>query len=383
MRHKQSTSTRGQGSGVRGQLRRGFTLTELLIVIAIIAVLASLIAAAALNAWNKAKRNRIVMEIQSVGASLEDFRTKRNAYPPNGMNPNPVNNPPSGSAAALVLSDFRNMFQRAFPRNKEPQTLIAALVGQNLSGGANENLPGGLRASEALYFWLGGFSADEEYPISGPGGPSFVYRPTEEPEILENRVPNSSHEFDLTRLGPRNNQGGFLDTTADPSGGGRFLLYPDPTSPNTVRRINFWRYTPKGSTQPLVYFDVSRYKPYQYDLWAADTRSPVNAPPIFALKQLRSGGTFPTNANAAQADSYQNNVVFVDQGKFQILHSGLDDAWGDDFARMSLSNAPYGWGTAQLGGAPQLLLYPTGPFLGDIADNLTSVADGTLGEQSE
>jgi hypothetical protein len=326
----------------------------------------------------------VVLEIKSISGAIEDFKTKRNAYPPNGMNPiNPPSaSPAPGTAAALVQADFVSMFKRAFPRHNEPPTLIAALVGQNTAGAANENLAGGLRASEALYFWLGGFSSDEEYPLSGPGGPSFI--PATEPEVLENRVPNASYEFDLTRLGPRNNAGVFLDTAADPSGG-RFLLYQDPTTPNTIRRINLWRYTPRGSTQPLVYFDVSRYKPHQYDVWAADPAAAGNPPYIFALKELRSGGVFPQSTNPSQPDSYQNNVVFVDQGKFQILHSGLDDAWGDDFARMSLSSSPYGWGTATVPGSGdnQLLLYPTGPFLGDMSDNLTSVGDGTLAEAAE
>ena len=30
-----------------------------------------------------------------------------------------------------------------------------------------------MNAAEALVFWLGGFSDDPKYPISGPGGPSY------------------------------------------------------------------------------------------------------------------------------------------------------------------------------------------------------------------
>ena len=35
-------------------------------------------------------------------------------------------------------------------------------------------LPGGMSAGEAVVFWLGGFSSDEKYPISGEGGPSYL-----------------------------------------------------------------------------------------------------------------------------------------------------------------------------------------------------------------
>ena len=359
--------------------RAAFTLTELLIVIAIIAVLASLIAAAAVNAWNNAKRNRVVLEIMNISGALENFKNDYGAYPPNGMNPGPVASPPpTNSLGARVRNDFARMFQKAFQRSQEPSVLIDAIAGitpPNSNVVKTGPLENGLTAAEAMCFWLGGFSDDEQYPITGPGGPSYALNDPSSPggEVLESR--NWRYEFDITRLGPRTDDGQFDSTN------GRVLDYQidlngdnDTSDPGEQRRINFWRYSPQGSTQPLVYFDVSRYKPYQYDLWAA--KSP-GTPYIFALKQLRSGGVFPTDLA-----SYQNNVVFVDQGKYQILHSGLDDTWGDDFERMSL-NEPNGWGEAEFTGEKQLLLYPTGPFLGDIGDTLSSVADGTLDEASE
>ena len=36
-----------------------------------------------------------------------------------------------------------------------------------------DSLHGGMTAGEALVFWLGGFSSDPKYPISGEGGPSY------------------------------------------------------------------------------------------------------------------------------------------------------------------------------------------------------------------
>ena len=40
--------------------------------------------------------------------------------------------------------------------------------------------------------------------------------------------------------------------------------------------------TPKGSEQPLVYFDTSRHKPYQYDPYAA---RPNGATTIFRAQE--------------------------------------------------------------------------------------------------
>jgi hypothetical protein len=103
------------------------------------------------------------------------------------------------------------------------------------------------------------------------------------------------------------------------------------------------------------------------------------------MKQLRSGATGEVDTD----DEYKNNVVYVDQGKFQILHAGLDDAWGSEFRQMSPSheNLPQlnGWGIAVWGNTvgEDLVLYPDGPFIGEIADTLTSFTDGTLEDSVE
>jgi len=143
-----------------------FTLTELLVVITIIAVLAGLITGAAVNALNKAKQAAITLEIQQLDGAFQDFKNEYGAYPPNGMH--------DGSTALmnLVENDFVRMFKKAFPRGQEPLGLIQGLAGTNAA--ANENLLNGMNAAEAMVFWLSGFSSDPQFPISGPGGPSFV-----------------------------------------------------------------------------------------------------------------------------------------------------------------------------------------------------------------
>src|SRR5690606_22060521 len=111
--------------------------------------------------------------------------------------------------------------------------LLRRLAGQtgSLPAGNPSPLDGGMNAAESLYFWLGGFSSDPVYPISGPGGPSFTDRTDDsdndlklDDEILENR--NRLYEFDLTRLAPRTEEGVFHDT--DTGGTGRYVLYDDP-----------------------------------------------------------------------------------------------------------------------------------------------------------
>lgn len=322
--------------------RSGFTLTELLIVIAIIAVLAGLIAAAAVNALENARRAAILLDIKNISAAAENFKNDYGSYPPNGMNPAP--NAGAGTPSALVQSDFERMFKKAFPRHQEPRELILGLCGQ---GTGSVNLPEGMSPAEAMVFWLGGFSSDEVYPISGPGGPSFL---ASDSEVMENR--NRRYEFDLGLLGPRNDNGAF---------NGRSIQYQIMLNgANQNRQINLWQFTPKGSEQPLVYFDTSRHKPVKYDL----SYTPNGATQkVYALKKVREGFT---------GTRTKNDLVFIDP-KFQILHSGLDDDWGG-----------FGASTTDTGtSVDDVIIFPEGPFIGPLADTLTNFGDGELADESE
>lgn len=333
--------------------RSGFTLTELLIVIAIIAVLAGLIAAAAINALRSARRAGILLEMKNVSAALEAFQTKYSAYPPNGVS---INN----AELKRMESDFVRTFKKAFPRmNQQEEQVVRALAGVNVGGPVvtNQNTTGGMRADEALYFWLGGFSADDQFPLSGPNGPSY---PVADGPTLEGKP--FIYEFDLGRLQPRNDEGNldlanvrFVEYGIDLNNNG------NRTDPGEQRRIDLWQYYPKGSEQPLVYFDTSRYKPLQYD--------PLYEVPTSPGKGIRPFKKFKEGVPASPGTK---DLVFMDQ-KYQIIHPGLDDAWGD-FAPSATS--------AGLG-ALEAYLLPGGVFIGETADTLTNFADGELADETE
>jgi prepilin-type N-terminal cleavage/methylation domain-containing protein len=358
--------------------RHGFTLVELLVVIAIIGVLAALITVAAKGALDNSNRASIVLEIKNLSGAIENFKNDYGAYPPNLMNPNPSNSPAPNSPAAYAQKDVVTMFKKAFQRSQEPPALILALAG--LSSGSSpvtyNGLTNGMTGAEAIYFWLGGFSDDPLHPLSGPGGPSFAdpnpgQASTNGEEILEDR--KRRYEFDLGRLQPQTD--GAVDPTKV-----RYIEYlvdlngdGDTSDNGEKRQINFWYYVPPKSEQPLVYFDVSRHKPYQYDMWAVNPTL-ANAPVIYALKQLRSGLSAPTG-NA-------QDLAFANRGKFQILHCGLDGAWGSTYgvSPFPTSSAPQ---FVVNGTANNWFLFPSGPFVGDVADTLTNFTDGTLEKAAE
>src|SRR5690606_28741779 len=99
------------------------------------------------------------------------------------------------------------------------------------------------------------------------------------------------------------------------------------------------------------YFDASRHRAmnqngianYDQPFGVADNT------PLFALKR-------PNESNPARRE-------FVNYNKFQILHAGLDDTWGD-FRMFGLN-------------APNTILFPEGPFAADTADALTNITTGT------
>jgi prepilin-type N-terminal cleavage/methylation domain-containing protein len=337
--------------------RRAFTLTELLVVIAIIGVLASLITAAAVNALRNAKRARIVLEIKQLATATENFKNDNGAYPPSAT---------VGVGGTVtkqqLISDYERMGKKLSSRIHPTELLVLrALAGDTMIPTAVVQaapLEGkGVTAAEAVYFWLGGFSQDPRFPISGPGGPSYASGS----EVLENR--NRRYEFDLGRLGRRNDDGVFwANDLADP-GTGRYITYNidlngdgDTGDEGEERVLNLWQYSPQGSEEPFVYFDASRYKPYQYDPPSKEGGL------VYAIKAVREGLTSATDPD---------DLVFKE--RFQFLHCGLDDAWGD-FEPLSL---------AVVGNPSDVLVFPEGPFTGELADTLTNFTNGDLADEAE
>ena len=90
---------------------RGFTLVEMLIVIVIIGVLASLVTAAAIAALRAAKRFAITNEISQLTMALEKYKQERGDYPPDfaGLQGSPAQ---VLAAKEAVLRHLR----KAYPR---------------------------------------------------------------------------------------------------------------------------------------------------------------------------------------------------------------------------------------------------------------------------
>jgi hypothetical protein len=255
---------------------------------------------------------------------------------------------------------MKRHMKQAFPRHQESDDLIRALCGiqrQNTSD-YPQALEGGMSAGESLVFWLGGFSADPRYPISGEGGPSY---PIQSPGNTNNHTldPIETRKwifpFEVSRLAPRDDNDEYF--------AGRFIEYTARIKGQAqLRRINFWQYVPRNSTQPYLYFDTSRHD-------ATAEFDPPAATEISGLGPEGTGLHVHAVKKASDSAGAAVPIQFVEPEKFQILHCGLDDAWDvAAFERMSAH---------EIANGAEPLLFPAGPFIGEVADTIVNFTTET------
>ena len=172
--------------------RRGFTLVELAVVIVIIAILAAMLIPAIGNSIRSAKITRIGVEISLLEQSLEKYKLEFGEFPPDftSFNPSDIDGTPRlAQISAIVGAHLSRNFRRR--AGDDLPVMINVATGE-VSQVTDAFLIENLDPAEALPFWLGGFSNDPQYPISGDGGRQPFF------------------EFDKTRLLDRDNDG-FLE----------------------------------------------------------------------------------------------------------------------------------------------------------------------------
>jgi len=92
------------GARPLGTRRRGFTIVEVLVVMAIILVLAGLILATSSYVHNKGARSRAEAEIAAMSAAVENYKADNGVYPTdNSVDAKTSLNPSAYSAASLAL----------------------------------------------------------------------------------------------------------------------------------------------------------------------------------------------------------------------------------------------------------------------------------------
>lgn len=355
--------------------RSGFTLVEILVVIAIIGVLVALTVPAVNLAYRTIKKRAIALECQSIAQAVEAYRTKYSDYPPDGADP------------TILARHLRKAFQNISPTEVALITGTFPLPSGNLPV-ASGTLGGSVMdPSEALVFFLGGFSDDPNFPFSGPGGP-FIIMDDSSPavQVKSNHPPAkiSSVQYSPDRQNPlyqfKQAQltlavvGGLTASSEDAAlTGGTPDLLP--------------AYHPAGLRMPFVYFDS---RTYQQSMVAN------------RFATLSDGIVYPYRSTAINTkySAADNSVVsrnryfrFVNEKTFQVVSAGLDDNFGGEEGLFYMFKPTGGesTGSANSGDsldltasissgthpAPKFTRFNNSQGTGQ-ADNVTNFSEGTL-----
>ncbi len=183
----------------------GFSLVEMLVVIAILGILASLMLPAVWRAVVRAREARIILEVSQLDMAMESYKQARGAYPPSGFQ----------TAPGVRDTLYRRHLRTAFPKHTEKGALTD-LIDVKLS------------PAEALVFWLSQVTNDPRRPLGSGGDPHAFF------------------SFDESRLRPsqRHEDGRPMEHLLGDS------------------RIIFYEYFPPGVTEmPYAYFS----HPYTVD----------------------------------------------------------------------------------------------------------------------
>jgi prepilin-type N-terminal cleavage/methylation domain-containing protein len=261
---------------------RGFTLVELLVVVAIIGVLTAILVPTVARVIGTGKEAVIATELDEIAKAIEAYKQKHNDYPPDFTN------------SAAVIAHVR----AAYPRNTRDVSAWFTSPPWTLGGRTDPHDPLDLDAAEALVFWLSAINANPRDPL----------------------------DIDL------------LSPTASINGPGESEpLFPfKETQLVDVDNDGWPEYVSKHCDEaPYVYFDGRVLGGnYHYGLSAAVRYPPVGHPldgVAGIARPYRSNTLIDVldNGRTILANP-ANPTKWQEPGKFQIICSGLDNHYGED-----------------------------------------------------
>jgi len=300
------------GQGSSGS-RRGFTLVEMLTVVVIIGILASLITGAVIAAKRKAMIALTGIELNQFDAALKAYKERHAEYPPDfsGLNPN---------SPALVRDRARwaviRHLEKAFPRYRIPGATLndkwTNLMGRLNAYGVTLDA---LDPSAALVLWLGGLP-------DGAGSTRLIgfSANAQDPFYFEDTNKNDKYDAGQDQLGSRLPSLFEFKPERLKLVDGVLRYFPDIGSSGENAPYVYFRASSGGySGHPTPAFDAALAG---HPEWGStgpcrDTRVPVptNAPPF----------------DWANRDSFQIRAAGLD-GKFGI---GTYFPRGDDYDEAS------------------------------------------------
>ena len=315
--------------------RRGFTLVEMLTVIIIIGILASLVVVAAVPAIRRAREYTIRQEINQLELALEKYKQQRGDYPPDfaGVGGGATNDGVLKSAAQnAVLRHFRTAFPRYRPGASIPDgdsldvykgTYIGLLYdinyatrsedGSDLSVNFNTGYGTGIDAlnipltpATAMVFMLGGPPAPEGL---SPKLLGFSANPANPFARGGSRL-TPLYEFDETRVHFHYDGNGVPEHWAT-------FIPPHMPKPS------------EGCPAPYVYF-----RPRNRDYFRTRSTGVRELPFFCDLEERGICTPYADTATFASGDPIDVNR-WMEPTKFQIICAGLDGLFREPLGVMN------------------------------------------------
>ncbi|MBB3204582.1 prepilin-type N-terminal cleavage/methylation domain-containing protein [Rhodopirellula rubra] len=298
----------------------GFTLVEILVVITIIGILAGLLIPAITNSIRRANETALKLEVNSIAQAVEAYKEKYGDYPPDGSN------------EAVLKRHMRKLF----PRMAEPDvTILDRLVDNeaatNTTGAFS---PNAMDRAEALVFFLGGFSADIQHPITGPGGPlellaSGTAGSTDLADYqLQTTRDNTFFDFDQTRMTMVLNGARYVSNDE--------TLFGFPVSGFSIGDYGGSQdllpaYLAGGDeTSPIVYFDSRTYGNISTSSTAVYNGYLSGTSEVGGIRPYKTEIGIKPPAGSEYADEAEAfaAVSFHRPNSFQLISPGLDGVFG-------------------------------------------------------
>jgi prepilin-type N-terminal cleavage/methylation domain-containing protein len=327
--------------------RSGFTLTELLVVIVIIAILVGITLPAVQYVRNRAKSTRIRVDIQNLENAVEDYKLKGDY-------------PPDFSRKDVVRRHILKVWPR-IDRTTGGELDLAWSMFWVDPLDDNNNLSN-VDPAEALVFWLGGFSKNPKKPFTGTDGPWVI---DNSGNVYANPE-RAAGAFNFAQVKDRLTFNTTPITWVDANGNPKYgWVSSDTASPGDVFPV----FLPAGRKVPYVYFDARTYGGN-----LANTAIPLAQKNGFYTVPggpLPAGHGFAKPYLSTRAKPVTAAAPFgfewVNPKSFQIISAGLDDCYGGDAFLADIAFFPR---------------YPSGdnyltPGPGD-DDNVTNFSEGSM-----
>jgi prepilin-type N-terminal cleavage/methylation domain-containing protein len=329
--------------------RRGFTLIEMVVVIAVIAVLVALVAGAVMNIFGKAPALQDRNDITALSGALQQFKAKYNFYPP----------------SRILLSNYLETYTTKPPPNVSSQLIKESL--QVLS----VMFPNLAWSNPPAIDWAGGMG----WPPAPPPGPPTYYPYV----ILEG---DQALVFFLGGIpGNANNTNGclgFSKSTTNPTaagGGDRIKFYDfQPARLTSIHNNAFFSYlNPHSASQAYAYFSPGRRGTNQYSSASGTGLGSTDCATL---------GVTPYANSATKVPNFPNfpgfiNPQFVNPDSFQLISAGQNGKFGQGLPLINNPSPP----PAQI--PPPIILWtPTNVNNIDAngRDDISNFSDRNLGE---